>query len=168
MNLTMLWRLVPCQALCLNSACKRHIMAPFLVRTQRTREVEWLPQTHRAKPRPRAVCCQSRSASPHHTACPFSSLRIKWEEQMGSNFNLKRNWEIYARKPKQLASSNWSSRSSHFQPFCLWQSFSPRVSSLIFPGEVIKVQALFHCRSLFSWTQVGWCSWNGVEFSGQQ
>lgn len=31
----------------------------------------------------------------------------------------------------------------------------PRISSLIFPGEVIKVQALFHCRSLFSWTQVG-------------
>lgn len=123
--LTMLWRLVPRQALCLISACKRHIIVPFLVRTQRTREVEWPLQTHRAKPRPWAVCCQSCSASPHHTACPFSSLRVGWEEQMESNFKLKRNWEIYARKPNQLASSNWSSRFSHFQPFCLWQTFSP-------------------------------------------
>lgn len=167
MNLTMLWRLVPC--LCLNSACKRHIMAPFHCWGHRGPE-RWGDHSERTEPSPGPELCAAKVAlllptGLHgHSHLSGSNGKNRWSQIS----NLR---EIGKSVPG--SQNNWPHQIGPVAP--LISSLSafgrlslPHVSFLIFPGEVIKVQALFHYRSLFQWTQMDWCSWNVVEFSGQQ
>lgn len=88
---------------------------------------------------------------------------------MESNFKLKRNWEIYARKPKPLISSNWSSRFSHFQPFCLWQTFSlptfPLWSSLVKSLKSRLCFTVFHYLDGLRWADAVGTVWNSLDSS---
>lgn len=137
--LTMLWRLS--HATKQSKFLWRHISS-FFKRTHRGPEsVEWPLQTHRAKPRLWAVCCQSCSgfSTPH--CLSISHLSGLDGRTDGATSKLK-NWNLVLQLAPMAYQIGLASLLSFPQPFCLWQTFSPPR----FPWslcKVIKVQACF-------------------------